>query len=134
MLFTPAFEQSKACAEFGMQCVRCIPRCRQTTTSHRAVLGECRHEHVPSNRNCAPHLRDVESSVLRVGDEMKDRSVVPQVATVPWQSCGQDVTFDPGDKRRGYAQSSLCMAQGSRRQVEHRDLPIPGCDEAVDQR
>lgn len=79
MLFAAASDKPEVTAELSVYCFGRISRHIETTTSHRAVLGKCRHEHEPSWPDHFSDLCDVAGTIRNTGEKMEYGTVMPDI-------------------------------------------------------
>ncbi len=119
--------------ELRVERIRVVAGRRKARASLRSLRSERRDDEVTTRRNGVAHLLDVAPAVLRVGQEMEDRTVMPYLKVRWRQSDQRDIGRDPRDG--GWARSNPIPRRVQRRgrNIHHGDIGIPGIDEVINQ-
>src|SRR5690606_8858338 len=95
MFFAQMPHQREGRAELRMQRIRVVAYDRQTAALQRAVLGERRHDDMTARLDRAKYGIDVRPTRFRVGQEVENGAVMPDVVGVRRQRNLRDVAMQP---------------------------------------
>ena len=77
MLLARAVDEPELRAELPMQRFRCVAHHVESAAARRAIRREARDDDMAAWSDRMSHLSDVSFAVVRIREEMKDGSVVP---------------------------------------------------------
>jgi hypothetical protein len=106
---------------------------RETATLFGTALGERSYDEVAVDWQGSLNQVHIVPSVLWIGDEMKHRSVVPDIELAKCVEL-RDVGYDPFDMRRSFTKSSLGCLDGGLRYIEYGDMLEAGVEQSVDEK
>ena len=98
-------QQLELHSEFRMQCIRTVTDDLESTAAGRAFWTKRRDNDVPARFHRARNLADVGRPVLRPGQKMKHRPIVPEIEAGRFERVPRDITTMPPDLARAHTQS-----------------------------
>lgn len=113
------FEQLEVTAKLGVQCVWRVTHNRQTAALRRAIRPKRRYNDVPIGSHRASNLLHIGSSRFGVGQEVEDRSVVPNVERMLGELGIDDIADEPLHASSLMTQSTACHVKGRCRYIQH---------------
>src|SRR4249920_2734159 len=107
MILAHAIEQMKTAAEFRVHGFGGVPHHFQATASLRAFRGETRDDHMTARSNRTTSLGHVGRPILRIDQEVKDGTIVPDREASSWKGMSQNISRDPLDEGCTVSQALL---------------------------
>ena len=78
-----------------MKAFRGVADDRKSTAVLRTILGEGRHENMTAGPHRAANLLDISLAISRIGEEVKNRAIVPNCVGALVELGSQDIRAHP---------------------------------------
>lgn len=133
VILVDAFQDVESAAELRVKLGWRVPRHGQAAAFFRTVRAESCDEHVAPDAHASDYLLDVTPPVVRIGEEVKHRAIVPHVVGGRWQFDVQDVALDPVHATPLLCQTGATLAKCGAGKIQRRNFPVLAVEQAVDQ-
>lgn len=125
-------DRDRIVAELMRQRFRRIPDDGQSAATLRSVRGERRDDEMTARLDDRGHVSQVRCAIGRIGQEVEDGTIVPDVdrVSVP---VSRDVRFEPAGDTRVGAEPDLCAFERLARRVQDSDADEASRQEMIDE-
>src|SRR5262245_33015839 len=119
MVLAGAIDERKARPEFVMQAIWAIPHHIQATTLLWSIGSEAGDDHIPARPHRITHAVNVTLPVSRVGEEMEDRAIVPDIKDGVREGGLRNIDLHPGYAAGSWAKARASCLERRSRDVQH---------------
>ena len=116
-----------------MQCIRVVANDIEAAALHRPFGAERRDDDIATRLYRSRDLTYVGRPMARVGQEMKSRTVVPDVVCVLGERKGRDVAAQPVDTIGRLAETLPRNVECGARDIQDRQIVLSAGEEVIDQ-
>jgi len=116
-----------------MEAFRGVADYRKSAAGLRTVLSKRGHENMTARPHGSANLLDIGLAISCMGEEMKNRAIVPDRVGALVELDSQDIRQHPPYPGRFRAETIPGDLQSRLRQIQHADIPIAGVEKVIHQ-